>query len=228
MRKVVYTCLFSNGKRKPDEPYLNADKKLSGYDYIIFTNIPDRLNNSGWTCVYKDLVNEHPIYTAKHYKWLSHKYLLDYDIAIYVDAYMSPSQNKNWDNYCDKLKLDNAHDGMITMKHSSRKCIYDECAAIQKHKKDTKEHMENTIKFLENENMPKNYGLPELGVFMRHLKNDKLNILCEELFSLMLKFTYRDQALMSYVFWKHGETINCEFSKDYCYVSGKIGNHNYV
>jgi hypothetical protein len=87
--------------------------------------------------------------------------------------------------------------------------------------------MDRVIEFLNSEGMPKGYGLGEGGLFIRDLRNEKVNNMCGELFLLMLRFTYRDQALLSYVFWKHGVKVNCQLTKDLCFISGTLGHHKY-
>jgi hypothetical protein len=175
MKKVVYSCLFSSGTKRMDHPNINETDKLEGFDYIMFTNISDKLQNTVCTFIDKDLMNEHPIHTAKYYKWNSHKYFEDYEIAIYVDAYMMPNPTIKWDEYIPQLKSDDINCGIIQMKHSQRNCIYMECNAIVGCKKDTRINMDKVINFLKTNNMPGNYGLFECGLFLRHLKNEELN-----------------------------------------------------
>ena len=227
MKKVVYSCLFSDNKRRLDEPLIKNDDRLEGWDYIIFTNVPNKVIDSGWVPINKELINNHAVYTAKHYKWVAHKYLEDYDIAIYVDAYMSPSK-MDWNAYINKLNADDIDNGIILKKHMHRGCIYRECHAIAHCRKDTKINMDKVINFLKDEKMPENYGLSEGGLFIRHLKNGPINILLEELFELMLKFTYRDQALLSYIFWKHDLKLKSELTNEFYRITGKIGHHFYV
>jgi len=232
MRKVVYSCLFSNGTKQIDQPYVSESDKLKDFDYVMFTNVPDNVKNTGWSAIYMEILNNHPIYTAKYYKWTAHNYLLDYDIAIYVDAYMSPNSNSNpkimWDDYIYRLNTVNISEGIMLMKHSQRDCIYDECNTIVRCKKDTRENMDKVITFLKENNMPVGYGLSEGGLILRHLKNDKLNSFLEEFFNLMLKYTYRDQALLSYMFWKNDIPIKYEFTHNFYNKTGKMGNHNYT
>lgn len=227
MRKVVYTCLFSDGSRKIDRPFVNDKDKLEGWDYIIFTNVNlEDFGDCGWTVIKKELANNHPIYTSRYYKWIVTSHLSEYDIGIYVDAYMAPA-NIDWDVYTDQLSVDDISNGIILKKHPVRNCIYDECIAIPKCGKDTKQNMDRVIEFLNSEGMPKGYGLGEGGLFIRDLRNEKVNNMCGELFLLMLRFTYRDQALLSYVFWKHGVKVNCQLTKDLCFISGTLGHHKY-
>ena len=226
MKKVVYSCLFSNNKKRLDQP--NITTKLEGFDYVMFTNVPDYITNTDWIPIYKDLIDDDPIYTAKYYKWIAHKYLSCYDIGIYVDAYMMPNPHVNWSLYENKLDINDVTSGILLMKHPERNCIYQECNAIVACRKDTRMNMNKVIEFLKTNNMPTNYGLSAGGLFMRHLKNEHFNKLCEELYELMLKFSYRDQSLLSYVFWKNNIKINTDFTNEFYCVSGIMGDHNYI
>ena len=116
----------------------------------------------------------------------------------------------------------------MLMKHSQRNCIYQECDAIVGCRKDTRENMNKVINFLRQNNMPEKYGLNESGLILRCLKNDKLNVFLEEFFNLILKFSYRDQAMLSYMFWKYNIPIKYDFTHNFYCKTGKIGNHNYT
>jgi hypothetical protein len=226
MRKVVYSCLFAGSTANVDKPYVKD--KLAGFDYVMFTNIPHALKNSGWTPIHRELLNSHAIYTSRFYKWTAHNFLFDYDVAIYVDAYLSPNIANNWEDIINSLDPTSANKGIIMMKHPLRKCIYRECAAIVSAKKDTRERMNTVIAFLRSNDMPSDYGLYECALFVRHLGNVQLNDMLEELFNLMLKYTYRDQALLTYIFWKNGVKPSNTLTKSYVCVTGQMGVHKYV
>src|ERR1700679_2451091 len=179
---IVYSCLFTNNKLGTDQPKINEEDKLPGFEYVMFTNIPEIVKKTGWTPIHKDLIGNHPIYTAKHYKWLAHKYLPDGEIVIFVDSYMMPHKNVNWSLYFKKLNKDDINCGIILMKHPVRGCIYNECDAIASCKKDTRKNMDIVKEFLKEKGMPRYGGLVESGLLVRNLKNDKFNKVCEELF----------------------------------------------
>lgn len=63
--------------------------------------------------------------------------------------------------------------------------------------------MSRTIKFLNKEKMPYNYGLYETGIYVRYLKNNELNLVLENLFNKLLKYSYRDQTILTYILWKN-------------------------
>tara|TARA_Y100001937_G_C7134012_1_gene339013 strand:+ start:4557 stop:5252 length:696 start_codon:yes stop_codon:yes gene_type:complete len=194
--KCVVTANFNINGQPLENPKIN--NRLEGWDYFLFSNINEIIEKdvyNGWNVVKKDLINNNPLYTAKYYKWLIHKELPEYDTAIYVDSYIEPNINKPWD-ILDK--------NFINLKpHKRRNCVYKEFRYIVKFARDTKENMQKVKDFLESERFPENFGLWENNVFLRPLKDPKVNKICEELYDLMKIYSYRDQTLLSYVLWKN-------------------------
>jgi hypothetical protein len=204
--KCVVTTNFSVDGSSFENPRVASPMK--GWDYFIFSNVSEITNQeffNGWTVMPRNLISNHPIYTAKYYKYHIHKELENYDKAIYVDAWLNPNVNKNWDSLEEDFYL---------KKHKRRDCIYDELRAIVKFGRDSKESMDKVESFLKLEKFPKNYGLWETQIQLRSLKNDKVNKICEELYSLMKNFSYRDQSLLSYVLWKNNFKANDEILND--------------
>jgi hypothetical protein len=171
---------------------------MEGWDYYLFSNIKEIVEHEvyhGWKVVPKELINNNPLYTAKYYKWLIHKELPEYNTAIYVDSYIEPNINKPWDT------LD---ENAINLKpHKRRNCVYKEFRYIVRFARDTQEKMDKVKDFLRAENFPEDFGLWENNVFLRPLKNKGVNKICEELYNLMKIYSYRDQALLSYVLWRN-------------------------
>lgn len=222
MRKAVISAVFSSTMRGYDIPYVK--NKLEGFDYILFTNIPELINNQndGWTKIDFDLINGHPIYTAKYCKWMCHKLLLNYDYIIWVDGYCTPNIKYNWIELIDKTE------DIMLNKHPHNYCIYKECINIVRCRKDTYKNMKRVLNYLKKKGMPANNGLFATGILIRNLKNGKINKMAEELFDLLCAYTYRDQAFLTYVFWKNNFTVKNTLTNNHFVVSGKKGNHIYT
>ena len=222
MKKAVITAVFSNTFENYDLPYVKD--KIKGWDYLLFTNIPQLINNigDGWTKIDFDLRDNHPIYTAKYCKWMCHKILPNYDYIIWVDGFCSPNVKYNWDMIANKTTD-------ITMKkHSHNNCIYKECKNIYLSKKDTYQNMGIIYNFLKSKKMPPKNGLYETGILLRNLRNNKVNKMAEELYDLLLKYTYRDQAFLTYVFWKNNFKVKNIIAESSYVRSGNKGVHKYV
>ena len=78
--------------------------------------------------------------------------------------------------------------------------------------------------------MPENFGLYENNIIIKPLNNKYLNNILEKLFYYMLKYSYRDQTLLTYIIWKYKfKNYLCLKSNGKYYIeSGKIGKHKYV
>jgi len=198
----VVTTNFSPNKAPFENP--KVLKPIKGWDYFIFSNIEEIVKEeifNGWRVMPRDLISNHPIYTAKYYKYHIHKELPNYSKAIYVDAWLNPNSDKDWDRLEEPFYL---------KKHQKRDCIFQELRAIAKFARDTKQNMDKVKDFLESQSFPKNYGLWETQIQLRCLKNKKVNKICEDLYNLMKNYSYRDQSLLSYVLWKNNFTPNDE------------------
>jgi hypothetical protein len=90
--------------------------------------------------------------------------------------------------------------------------------------------MSKTINFLNKEQIPYNYGLYETGIYVRCLKNNELNLLLENLFSILLKYSYRDQTILTYILWRNNynavKLLN-NIGNQLLNKSGKKGKHIY-
>jgi len=196
MNKCVVTVNFNIHGKPFESPKVN--NKLAGWDYVLFSNIEEITRNDsfqGWKVIKKPLINNHPIYTAKYYKWLILKELPKYDRAIYVDSYLEPTFDKPWDSLNESCFYLNPH--------PKRNCIYSELPKIASFRRDTKANMERVRKFLEEQGFPKEFGLWGTYIFNRSLKSPLANKICEELYDLMKVYSYRDQSMLSYVLWKN-------------------------
>lgn len=229
MKICVITAIFSKNEIPKDIPFVN--KKLKDIDYILYTNCKILLKKKiGWNVIYKPLKFKCPIYSNRYYKWLTHLELKNkYDIMIYVDGYLSPNIKFNWNKIFNLYKL-KKFNGIIFKKHPKRNCIYDECIAVYKSKKISYHKINILNSYLKKEKMPKNYGLFENNIIIKPLNNKKLNKILELLFYYMLRFSYRDQTLLTYILWKFKfKNYLCLKPNGKYYIkSGKSGNHKYV
>ena len=98
--------------------------------------------------------------------------------------------------------------GFITHLHSKRNCIYDECDAVIRGRKDKKENIQIYKKFLSEVGMPKGYGLLECNVLVRQHNNPQCIKIMEEWWKEFKNEVKRDQLLLPYILYKSGIRIN--------------------
>ena len=210
-KNVFYTGLFKN-KRNVDIP--SKFIRNNNWDYIIFTNI-ENLDTS-WTIVNVPLFNNNPILTNRIYKWLSHIFLIKYEICFYMDAFFSPKENINITT-----------NSIIHKKHTKRICVYSELGAcVSSNKIDCKTR--NIIfKYLKKNNVDRDIGLYHNDIFIKNNNNIKMNIYYEELINIMIEYSfYRDQVILPIIYNNNNfkPTINNNIN-NLINKSGKKVNH---
>jgi hypothetical protein len=203
LSKCFYTAVFGNDGQKVDT-LAPITKRIPGWDYICFTNRED-IKANGWTLVKMNVGSElsNPVLEAKKYKWLSHNYLVDYDIVCWVDAYIIPNASlqcllKQW-----VLNMKEKNMTILHRPHETRDCVYDECDAVIIHKRDTIEHVDKIRDILEEEHVPEHNGLVDTNIMIRFHKDKYVQKLAEEVYSLMEENTNRDQLAVPIVYYRN-------------------------
>jgi len=222
-----YTAIF-NHTTPIDIP--GTFQHIPKIDYILFTNFePIRFANSGWTRIIQmDHLFDNPILSAKTIKWQSHKYLAEYDIVIWLDAYLSPSIDTTstwWDMIA---QVQNPQVDIIISNHPKIICTYIEAEQVIKLGKDSAEKVHKNMERLEQEGYPHDNGLFHTVSFIRKNHVEYLNHVLDEMLHFMYTASHRDQLIVNYMFWKYDVT------KYLCYdllelmdKSGKLGKHFY-
>jgi hypothetical protein len=197
LTKCFYTALLG---KESDVDTLADFEKIPGWDYICFTNL-DFPKHRGWKFI-KVEAGMNPVLVAKHYKWMSHLYLGDYDVVVWMDAYMSPNPVfselfKHWIVSMREQNIAIAH-----RPHDTRKCIWEECSAVIEHKRAKPEDVAKVIRNLEAIRMPKEYGLYDTNIVIRFHKLTILQHISEEIFTSLQDCT-RDQLAVTMIYYKN-------------------------
>ncbi len=131
-------------------------------------------------------------------KMMPHLLFPDFNYSVYLDG--------NVQMVTDPTEFINRMPpwGMSSHLHVSRTCVYEEAKAILLQKKAAKEDMEDVVAYLEQERMPKNYGLLECPVLVRRHNQPECKKLMEEWWELFERFPFRDQMLLPLVLYRNG------------------------
>ena len=191
----------------PDKP--GKINKMNNCDYKLITNDKSKIKNSDWEIIEVNLnnlsSNKNSVILSRILKFQPWKIkeLDDYEILIYCDAYWTPINNYNfWNKVFNDLINDSC--GLIQSKNPYRNCAYDECNELVKAKKHSLKSKNETINFLEENNLPKNFGLWR-NTFLIYLpKNDNVRKLFNTFWDIYKdnKYTHRDQPLYSLAVFK--------------------------
>lgn len=200
--KCFYTAIFGLPNQSVDD-LAPIPTKLPGWDYICFTNlhIPPQ---KGWIIVKVEMESLNPILEAKRYKWMSHKYLGDYDLTVWMDAYIAPNPMfseliKQW-----VIEMVEKRTYILHRLHEQRDCIYDECDAVVKFRRDTPERVSKVQEQLKELKFPKHWGLFDTNIIFKMHKNREIQDICEAVFQQLEATSYRDQLATPIIYYTRG------------------------
>lgn len=196
-KKICYTAITGDYDTLNDPVVIT-----SGWKYICFTNSKN-IKSSVWEIVPlpTELTKLSNVKAQRMLKLCPHRYLPKYYECVWVDGSITIQCDLNF------FTKKHCNEDFCIVKHPARNCIYEECDAIVKRKKDTQEHADEIRNKLESEGFPHNFGLAETGLIYRR-NTDFAKQICEEWGKQMLSNgTHRDQLTFNYVLWKLGATI---------------------
>ena len=202
LTKCFYTAIFGMGDQ-PVDSLAPITNKISGWDYICFTNL-NLPPQKGWQIVKISLDEINPVFQAKRVKWLSHEYLSDYDVVVWMDAYIAPNPMfsevlKQW-----VLDMQERNIRILHRPHEIRNCIYEECDAVVANKRDTKENVSKVLTQLKDLRFPKNWGLFDTNILFKFHKDASVQDISEAVYKQMQQTSYRDQLAVPLVYYTNG------------------------
>lgn len=220
LTKCFYTAIIGIPGKQCDT--LGRVSQIPGWDYICFTN-QETPDSFGWKIVRVEYNGTEPALESKYYKWMSHKWLSDYDVTVWLDGYITPKLQKA-DTFEQWITTMYANQKLILHRpHADRNCIWDECDAVVKYKRDTAENVEKVRSLLTNSKMPHNWGLFDTNIIIKFQKNLELQDICSSIYTQLQTASVRDQLAVTHVYYK--EKFNKYDTKSLESVCIKSGNH---
>lgn len=191
-KKVVFTCIYGNYDTLKDPLVVEND-----WDYICFTD--QKLKSNVWEIrdIPKDCLNENEKKVQRKLKIISHRYLTKYETSIWIDANLELKIGAN--EFLEKYGKSEFN----TCAHPERTCIYEELDACERLKKDSYNSLDKIRKRLLLEKYPTKNGLVQTSVIIRQNTDDTINGFCEVWWSLLEKYSHRDQTVFNYALWKY-------------------------
>jgi hypothetical protein len=222
LTKCFYTAVFTDGLHTPDT--LGKGEKIPGWDYICLTNCPT-LESSVWQITHVDGQEKTAVLNAKHIKWNSAHInaLHDYDVVVWVDAYLLPSARA-----ADRLKqtivdMWNQELMILHRPHKERNCVWKECDAVLASKRDTPEHVAAVKRILDAIDMPRTWGLFDSNLLVKFQKYDALQRVSQHILSQLRTVSPRDQLAITPVYYT--QQFNKFYTKDIMEMFVKAGIH---
>lgn len=189
---AVYTAIFGG---YDTAPILNhIDPQL---DYILYTDQPDFEAPKPWQVRVVPAVFADPQMDARRIKLLSHLFLADYAITVWIDG------NFTLQKLTHALITDIASRAPVALcKHQFRNCIYDEAIEILKRGIDASTPVLKQMQYYQARQLPAQFGLHATGFLVRNQTDSqtiKMNMRWWEMLSANSK---RDQLAFDYVRWE--------------------------
>jgi hypothetical protein len=234
IRVAVVTAIFLIETEKIDECGTLVNKN-ENWDYILFTNNKNKLQNvENWEIREIDCSNcVHGVYASKQIKWLTHDFLPDYDIIIWVDSFIVPNLNM-----IDELNtmINSVYTDPkipIIMRTQLFKCINDDIQWCLKNNRITDGMSKKIINHINNSGVITVDECVQTywsSAIVKNNKHIKLQNMAKELFTLVTEVGYRDQHWLPYLFKKYDLYCDINKTKNIFIITGKQikENHNYV
>lgn len=220
MTKCFYTALIGSEGHLHD--LIGSFTAIPGWDYICFTN-QKGMKHPVWNCIYVEYTGNNAAAEAKRYKWLSHNHLSDYDVVVWMDAYISPNHSTSTMLQHWILWMKEKNISILHRPHIERTCIWDECTAVVQSKRDSEANVSKVRRILKAGSMPRNWGLFDTNVLIKFHKHLQLQTLSEEIYKQVSTVSNRDQLAISYIYYKNKYTA---FGvKNLLSAFNKSGNH---
>lgn len=144
---------------------------------------------------------------SKYLKLQTHRFLPGYDAYIWIDGRVLIESN----NCVELLQEELKENDVAIFRHLERSNVFDEMDFIVdmmnkgNHyllSRYGNQQMEMETEFYQTERLPKDFPLYATYVFAR-INNEKVNTAFDEWWRRTIEYSHFDQAMFSYVAWKH-------------------------
>ena len=198
-KKVVYTAIAGNSDLIPIVPdYVSKD-----WDYVCFTDNKTllKLGQFGpWKIKPLQFSLLDDTKNARWHKTHPAELFPEYTESLWLDANINILTPYIFDFLKDTEKE------LLVPKHYCRRCVYQEIEVVNARGKEKTNVIENIENFLQQQGMPRNFGLNETNIIYRkHTANVKK--LMDDWWFMIENYSKRDQLSFSYVLWKNSIDI---------------------
>lgn len=192
VRRYCLCTVITGGYDAPAAPEYRDDH----VDYVLLTDRPIT-NSSGWDRVIIVEPTADPIQQSRYLKMHLSDAIPDaskYEVLGYIDGYIALTGSVV--GFFDEFVRSGRAVGLVP--HPERKCAYQEAAAALLRQADNDANIWRTVAFLEEQRLPENAGLFEMGFFMFRA-GETARRFFSEWWRLFEKLGNRDQLLVPYV-----------------------------
>ncbi|MDP8566377.1 glycosyltransferase domain-containing protein [Methylophilus aquaticus] len=217
---AVYTAIFGGYDSAPVLNHIDP-----AVDYILYTEEAEFVAPAPWQVRVIPAMFEDPQMDARRVKLLSHLFLYDYDVTVWIDG------NFTLEKLTAALIEECVSRAPVALcKHQFRNCIYDEAGEIIRRGIDALTPVLRQIQHYQVRQFPAQFGLHVTSFLVRDHRSAnviKLNMRWWELLSANSK---RDQLAFDYVRWEcqipmMALPFNLKNNALYCWGQNGEGKH---
>ena len=197
-RIAIYTCI-TGGYDEIEEPLFVPDN----CDFFAITDF-ELPAESTWKRIDVDSLNyaaelmNSPALINRYFKMFPYKVFPEYKYSVYVDGNIRICTDMT--EYINRI----SDIGVGTFCHAQRVCVYEEAKACVAMGKASKESIERHLRHLNEEGMPRNYGMAQCSVIARKHDSAVCIKLMEDWWQEYLNYAKRDQLSLPFVMYKNG------------------------
>jgi len=194
--KIIYTANIGGY----DQPIPLCSEIRGEWEAFYFTDDVS-LKVKGWQMIYVKY-NLPNVAVSKEIKIRPHRYFPGADYFLWIDSTHEAIRPLN-DFFRFFQERDKDCTGWMAKRHTKRNCVYEELYAPRVMKKVKLATLKQLEKFYRRKKMPRDYGLPENGVFFK-ANTEKTQKISELWWKMMVSNkAYRDQIFLPYAMWKY-------------------------
>lgn len=195
---VVYTCTTNDYDDINEiKIYKYIDKD---WDYVFFTDNEEHIKQGQigiWEVrplQFSELDNTR---NQRWHKINAHIILPEYEKSIWIDANINILTNRLF-----KL-IERCTSLVFLPKHFKNICIYEEYKDVEELMYDESLLINNELKVLKENNMPKHFGFSETNILYREHNNKIIISMMNDWWQFIKNYSKRDQLSFMYLVWKY-------------------------
>ena len=199
MKWVVFSAVFKNYDK-----VFPALHRMPGVDQVLFTDDPS-LCVTGWKTVPVD-VRDFPSGKAAnvHYRALSHRYLSEYDVSLYIDGNVRIIRQPL--KLFAEFEASSADIGIFP--HTDRNTVSEELTTCADFGLADTNVMRAEYTAHAADGFGDNVGLFDSSIIFKNHTSPRLNAAMEHWDRSFQHYKTRDQLSLPYIIWKHGLIVH--------------------
>lgn len=189
---AVYTAIFGGYDAPPK--IINPDPDL---DYVLFCDAEINAVAAPWQVRRLPRIFADPQVDARRVKVLSHLFLPDYQVTVWIDGNLSPKQlTASYVNEAIQMQP------VAVCRHQFRGCIYDEAVEIIRTAKDAPSPVMRQIQFYQSLGFPQKSGLHVTMFLIRDHRDSRTLKHNNRWWEILSEYSKRDQLSFDFVRWE--------------------------